>query len=225
MPSDDRPDRDSFIVEEDEIVTDPDEIARIEAENGILQFDAVTEKIQEALSSDAPFRLRPSTIMELNRLAIQRLHHSAGSFRSGQVGIRGSRHQPPHSSEVPAFVDELCDYVNDNWGKSALHLAAYLLWRINWVHPFVNGNGRTARALSYLVMNVRLGWLLPGTNTIPAQIAANKAPYYRALELADAPYEDDSSIDVTALEDYLDGLLASQLTAVHAAASDNGPSN
>jgi hypothetical protein len=28
-------------------------------------------------------------------------------------------------------------------------LAAYGLWRLNWIHPFVEGNGRTARAVCY----------------------------------------------------------------------------
>lgn len=211
------PDRDSYIVEEEELVTDPDVVARIESENGILQFDSVVERVSLALKDDSKFRLRSSVIMELNRLAIQRIHRSAGSFRSGSVGIHGSQHTPPPAEEVPAFVDDMCDYVNDNWEKSPVHLAAYLLWRINWIHPFVNGNGRTARALSYLILNVRLGHLLPGTNTIPAQMAADKNPYYYALEAADGAFE-HGQIDVSQLEELLEALLAKQLLAVHQAA-------
>jgi len=45
----------------------------------------------------------------------------------------------------------MCDHINENWAKlSPLHLAAYTLWRMNWIHPFVDGNGRTSRAVSYL---------------------------------------------------------------------------
>jgi Fic family protein len=76
----------------------------------------------------------------------------------------------------------MCDYVNQNWGRSALHLAAYVLWRINWIHPFADGNGRTARAVSYILLSIKLDSLLPGTKTIPDQIAADKKPYYAALE-------------------------------------------
>ena len=109
----------------------------------------------------------------------------------------------------------MCDYVNDHWeDRTALHLAAYMMWRLNWIHPFVDGNGRTSRAVSYLVLCVRLGYPLPGTNTIPDQIAANKKPYYTALEEADKAFEANGQPDVSALEKLLEAHLAAQLVAV-----------
>ena len=89
-----------------------------------------------------------------------------------------------------------------------------MLWRLNWIHPFDDGNGRTARGLSHLVTCVRLGYLLPGTKTIPDQIASNKTPYYRALESADDAFT-DGRIDVSALEALLGTMLAAQLADVH----------
>ena len=47
----------------------------------------------------------------------------------------------------------MCGYVNDEWGNvSSIHFGAYLMWRVNWVHPFFGGNGRTSRAVAYMVM-------------------------------------------------------------------------
>jgi hypothetical protein len=63
------------------------------------------------------------------------------------------------------------------------------------------------------VLCVRLGVHLPGTNAIPEQIAANKLPYYEALERADIA-ESEGRADVSALEDYLSSLLAKQLLSV-----------
>jgi hypothetical protein len=40
------------------------------------------------------------------------------------------------------------------------------MWRTNWVHPFDDGNGRTARAASYLVLCVKLGYRLPGKKSL-----------------------------------------------------------
>jgi len=114
---------------------------------------------------------------------------------------------------VPSEVETLCDYVNENWQKPAIHLAAFVLWKLNWIHPFTDGNGRTSRALSYLVLCVRLGVHLPGTNAIPEQIAINKSPYYEALEKADVA-DSEGCIDVSALEEYLSSLLAKQLLSV-----------
>src|ERR1700691_2453032 len=52
--------------------------------------------------------------------------------------------------------------VNEHWEESnAIHLAAYILWKLNWIHPFADGNGRTARAVSYAVLCIKLDGLLP----------------------------------------------------------------
>jgi hypothetical protein len=124
--------------------------------------------------------------MQHYRICIDVVSAYAGNFRPAGIAIEGSQHEPVGAHLVPEMVEEPCDYVNDNWNtKSPLHLSAYVMWRLNWIHPFTDGNGRTARALSYLVLCVRLGYRLPGRNTIPDQISANKSPYYRALEAAD----------------------------------------
>jgi Fic family protein len=115
-------------------------------------------------------------------------------------------------------VEEMCEYVNENWGKSALHLAAYLMWRLNWIHPFSGGNGRTSRAVSYLVLCARLGHRLPGTNTIPEQIVANRQPYYAALDAADAAWA-NGGVDVSVMEAVLGDMLAVQLSSVLVAAA------
>lgn len=210
---------------EAELVTDPDEKARLEAKNGIRQFDLAIELIEYWLHPDRPFRLRPSAIMALNRAALEGLERFAGVYRPGAVKIGGSKHTPPAAHLVPELVEELCDYVNEHWGRSPIHLASYVMWRLNWIHPFVDGNGRTTRTTSFVVMCVRLGYRVPGSDTIPDQISRNKEPYYDALELADARYDREQKIDVSAMETLLGSLLANQLaTVLHAARAERpGP--
>jgi Fic family protein len=126
---------------------------------------------------------------------------------------------------VPEEVEHLCDYVNDNWSqRSALHLAAYVLWRINWIHPFADGNGRTARTVSYVLLSTRIDSLLPGAPTIPDQIAQDKTPYYEALESADAAWKESPGNAVAALEKMLGDMLAKQLVAAAEEASRDAPS-
>ena len=85
----------------------------------------------------------------------------------------------------------------------------------------MDGNGRTSRALSFVVLCVRLGYRIPGSNTIPEQISGNKTPYYEALELADSIYAKESRVDVTAMDMLLGKLLANQLASViHDARAD-----
>jgi Fic family protein len=108
----------------------------------------------------------------------------------------------------------MCEYVHENWNKTPVHLASYLMWRMNWIHPFYGGNGRTARAVSYLILCARLGFVLPGTTTIPELIVNNRAPYYSALRKADEAYA-EGRLDVSEMEELMDSLLAAQLVRVH----------
>ncbi len=193
------------------VITDPIEIARREAENGLRQFNLAVEIIRTHVKdAERPFKLRSSIILKLHKEALDGLHPLAGTYRNTPVKISGSKHQPPEAAMVAEEIEHLCEYVNENWQKSATHLSAYVLWRLNWIHPFSDGNGRTARTVAYVVLSVKLDSLLPGTPAIPDQIARDKKPYYDALEQADAAF-DDGEADVTALEDMLHGMLATQL--------------
>lgn len=210
---------------EAELISDPDEKARQEARNGLRQFDSAIEQIEYWLQPERPFKLRPSAIISLNRLALEGLSGLAGSFRPAGIAIKGSKHTPPPAHLVPELVEDLCDYVNANWSRSPIHLASYILWRLNWIHAFVDGNGRTSRVTSFVVLCVRLGYRVPGSPTIPELISRDKKPYYGALELADAIYEKEKKIDVTAMEELVNSLLAIQLASVIKDARAERPSD
>lgn len=188
--------------------------AQQEAINTLLQYDRMKVLITDScLSSDERFRLRPHIILELNGIAVNRIEDEAGRWRDKEMEITDSRHVPPPWADVPKHIDELCDYINDRWdNQSALHLAAYVMWRLNWIHPFIDGNGRTTRAISYYVLCSKLGFHVPGVTTIPELIAQDKGSYYKALEAADEAFESDR-IDVSRMETLLKNLLANQVIA------------
>jgi Fic family protein len=192
--------------------------ARREAENGVRQFDRMVELIDEGIRANR-YRFRVSTLMELNRLAIAGLEADEGAFRRGTIEISNTVHQPPPPDEVPRLVDEMCEYVEDNWSiRSPVHLAAYVMWRLNWIHPWADGNGRTSRTISYLVLCVRLGFRLPGRMSVPERIAKDKFPYYDALDAADTAWRAEE-LDVSKMEALLEAHLAAQLLSVHQAAT------
>lgn len=200
-------------ADEAEIVTDKEQIANIEAANGLEQFD-VAMRILESITPERPFRLRTSIIQNLHREALKGLSIYAGNWRPADVRIDGSEHQPVPSYLVPAEIEDLCDYVNDNWNTaSAIHLSSYVMWRLNWIHPFSDGNGRTSRVVSYLVLSAKIGGRLVGTPTIPDLIVENRTPYFDALEFSDQAFK-EGRIDVSAMEDLMEALLAKQFMGV-----------
>jgi Fic family protein len=106
---------------------------------------------------------------------------------------------------------DFVNYVNRVWETTdAVVLASYVLWRMNWIHPFINGNGRTARAICYFVLCVKAGGWLPGTTILPELIRQNHGGYVAALQAADASLP-SGKLDLSVLHKYLSDLLTQQL--------------
>jgi Fic family protein len=205
-----------------QIITNPDELARKESFNVVAQYRAVTDMVESYLEPERPFKLRPSHLLHLHRAALDGISSYAGNYRPSGIEIGKSKHEPPPAHRVPELIEDLCEYVNDKWQeKSPIHLAAYVMWRLNWIHPFTDGNGRTSRALSYLVLCIRLNTLLPGKLTIPEQIEQDRTPYYKALEAADVACA-AGSIDLTAMKHLIASMLAKQLHAVYEDSEQGG---
>ncbi|MBI4274835.1 MAG: Fic family protein [Rhizobiales bacterium] len=211
------------VAEQAELIADPQEKARREAENGVRQYNLAIEIIRQHVKDpERPFRLRLSIILKLHHEALAGIHPLAGTFRNTQVKISKSEHQPPEAFFVAEEVEALCRYVNENWQKEAVHLAAFVLWKLIWIHPFADGNGRTARIVSYLVLCLKMDSILPGLPTVPEQIAENKKPYYDALEAADAAWKSRQQIDLSQIEKLLEDMLAIQLVNAAKSAASSG---
>ncbi len=210
MAEKDGPNRRHSVAEQAYLISNPEERAHKEAENGLIQFDKAMNLVEQHLDPERPFKLRVSTILDIHLWALKDIHAYAGNFRPAEVSINESAHQPVERALVPHLIEEMCDHVNDNWNtKSALYLASYIMWRLNWIHPFADGNGRTSRMVSYVVLCIKIGSRLPGSNTIADQICKNRDPYFAALEDADKAAK-DGKIDVSAMENLLEGMLAKQ---------------
>ena len=136
-----------------------------------------------ALSPDETW-LSHDLIKSINMHAIAGLHKEAGQYRSVSVEVGGLI--PPDPNDVIHLMNDFVDTINANWQSTdALTLATYALWRINYIHPFRNGNGRTARAVCYYILCVKSGGLLPGRINLIELLRANRAEYVDALREAD----------------------------------------
>lgn len=197
--------------------------SELEVENGFRQFDLCLEVVDFYLDRERPFALRPGLIFDFQKEAVRGIEAEAGQIRQVAVGITHSEHNPPPAHMVEFLVTEMCEYINNNWHeKTAFHLAAYAMWRLNWIHPFTDGNGRTARTLSYAILCIKLGYRLPGSPTIPAQIEMDKSYYLTALASADQA-EIRGATDISEMEQLIRDTLARQLMGVIEAAGGVEP--
>ncbi len=108
---------------------------------------------------------------------------------------------------------QLVHDVAQNWNNwSEVEAACYVLWRLTWIHPFEEGNGRTARAAAYYVLCTRYQAVLPGRRTLPDLIREDAKPYYDGLRSADEAWA-EGRVDTRQLQVYLRSLLLKQFAS------------
>ncbi len=180
---------------------------QLQIENLDRQYGFLQSIVDAALKLSRPM-LSIEFIKALNYHAISCLHVSAGEFRPCAVTV--GPYTPPAHFQVPALMQMFTNEVNRFWvEQDAVTLATFVLWRMNHIHPFVNGNGRTARVTAYLVLCLRLGGWLPGKKLLPERIVENRAEYVAALRAADASLL-VGPIDLSVLHALLTRLLIEQ---------------
>ena len=144
----------------------------------VVNHKAAIDYVEELAAQDQP--LTAFEVRQIHRLVLTRIDdEQAGQYRTLPVHIVGSAHTPPDAWEIPRLMDE--------WGgwlvgpAHALHpveRAALAHHRLVAIHPFIDGNGRTAR----LVMNLLL--LRDGYPPTIIQ-RVNRRQYYAVLAQAD----------------------------------------
>ena len=188
----------------------PELFARIQEQNLLRQYDLLSNCIEIGLTKGIE-SFDKYTLWALNYAAVANIAQFGGRYREEPIYV-GS-HIPPHFKDVSNEMDRFFSVVHENWTimDHPTLLPAYALWRLNWIHPFVEGNGRTARAACYYLICLRHGQILGGRKIVPERIRENREPYYRALRSADHAWE-AGHFDVSELADYLSNLLVAQLS-------------
>ena len=172
------------------------------------QYGFLESTIETAIALNRPM-LSLELIQALNYHAIACLHAHAGHLRPCQVWV--GQYTPPAEHRVSALLSILIEDVNRRWdAANPVFLAAYALWRLNWIHPFINGNGRTARVIAYYLICVSAGGLLPGSPTLPDLLRRDRDDYVTALQKADASIK-VGPVDLSDLAALIQKLMDEQL--------------
>jgi Fic family protein len=188
----------------------PELFAKVQTQNLLRQYDLLSNCIEIGLEKGIE-AFDKYTLWALNYAAVANIAQFGGRYREEPIYV--GNHRPPHFKNVPEHMDRFFSVVHENWAviDHPTMLPAYALWRLNWIHPFVEGNGRTARAACYYLICMKQQRLLPGKRIVPERIRENRQPYYDALQAADRAWE-QGDFDVSQLAEYLSDLLKAQLS-------------
>ncbi|MBK7810546.1 MAG: Fic family protein [Saprospiraceae bacterium] len=117
-----------------------------------LNHNEAIQYIESLLSSD--FKMKSIDILETHALVLKNIEQPlSGRYRTAGVRISGANFIPPNASKISTFINELVDWVNENDNQIPdIVRAAVFHHRFVWIHPFFNGNGRTARLLFNLLL-------------------------------------------------------------------------
>ena len=141
--------------------------------------------------------LSEELFLQIHRLMTEKTMQNpddAGRFRNNndvvvENGITHETvHTPPSYTEIPQFVDDLCEFFNERNSKQFIHpiiRGIIIHFMISYVHPFSDGNGRTARAMFYWYM-LRQGYWLTEYLSISRVIAKSKKSYEKAFLYTEA---------------------------------------
>ncbi len=159
-------------------------------------FEAINHKdailFMEALAQNNE-ELSEHSIKQIHSLILKNIDDpNSGVYRTINVIISGAEHKPPQGFEVPARMEHFIKEYQVK--KEILHpveLASFVHIEFVGIHPFVDGNGRTAR----LLMNLELIKAGFPPVIIPVE---NRLEYYRALDRAHT--QGDDSLFLALLE-------------------------
>lgn len=131
-------------------------------------------------------------ISELHKIVVKDLHSDGsnfpGQYRPTNVEILNSIHKPPNHTAVPAMMDELIEFINqDRESQYDLLKTAVAHHRFTAIHPFDNGNGRTVRLLTYAMLTKQRFIDDQGSRLLnPSAIfCMDRQKYYDMLAVAD----------------------------------------
>jgi len=153
------------------------------------------DKLGERFSLDGPgggvARYSEAWLKKIHQLTIDKLLEKAqvGKYRKSRVVIKNSQtgevsFKPPLPVEVVIQMEEFFDWLNSDEGKEVHPIirAGITHYELVRIHPFVDGNGRVARAMALLVL-LREGYDVKQFFSIEEYFDKNAEEYYKALQL------------------------------------------
>lgn len=207
------------IVDGEKIAAGEREVQEVINYRNVLRY---LEEVGKEAEKDPVFTFKESQLLRIHSLVVERViaKADAGKFRNVQVVLKNSGNgevvfRPPPAPEVPFYVEELLNWLNQTKGQEIhpVFCAGIGLYFLYTVHPFIEGNGRTARGFANLVLFVR-GYGVKRLFSLEEYFDSHSQEYYQALSASDKTHSHLFQRDLTPWLEFFTLALAAELARV-----------
>jgi Fic family protein len=123
----------------------------LEATNHAAALDFIKEQIKRK-----PADLSKRDILKIHEIILDRIDkENAGIYRRVPVRISGCAVVLPNPRKVQTLMDDFLSWIKNENKMHAIELAAEAHYRFVTIHPFIDGNGRTARLLMNMILMMK----------------------------------------------------------------------
>lgn len=203
------------IDQAEKVLEGEDVLARDRDIQEVINYRKVMDYIGE-LSARVDLEIDEDLIKKLHKLTVEKIlpPEKCGEFRDTQVVVKNSltgevSFRPPPSTAVPIDLDELLQLINNK--ESEIHpvlKAGIVHYELVRIHPFVDGNGRLARALSTLILFLE-GYDIRKFFSLEEYFDKDAIDYYKALKSVEK-----NKFDMTHWLEYFTKGLSIELTKI-----------
>lgn len=168
----------------------------------LLNYRKAFDFVTEYLNSEGPFI--EGLVREIHKRLVIGVRGNAatpGDYRKVPNYVVNSKtkeviYTPPSAGEVPRMMSELSQWINDDVDLNAVLKSGIAQFQLVHIHPFLDGNGRTARLLSTLIL-YKYGYDFKRLFTISEYYDRDRNLYYKAIQSVR-----DNDMDLTAWLEY-----------------------
>lgn len=182
-------------------------------EHEVKGYYAALAQLEQYVAKDQP--ITEKVIQSLHALVMSngKSHTKATPYRDGQNVIRdGSTgaiiYMPPEAKDVPGLMHNLIAWIKENKELPCPIVAGIAHYQFATIHPYYDGNGRTGRLLTTLILHLG-GYDLKGLYSLEEYYAQNLLGYYRAISIGPSHnyYLGRAESDITSwLEYFIKGM-------------------
>jgi Fic family protein len=182
-------------------------------EHEIKGYYAALNKMEQLVLEDRPVTEKMIQTLHALVMGNGRGKVKATSYRDGQNVIRDSMtrrivYMPPEAKDVPALMSSMVHWITSAHTIPCPIVAAIAHYQFATIHPYYDGNGRTARLLTTLLLHLG-GYHLKGLYSLEEYYARHLNSYYEALSCGPSHnyYEGRAKSNITSwIEYFMEGM-------------------